>query len=170
MANILNRAKGIWRNIDRVDRLVFVAVIGLFLFLAILGFITAALAGGPKDDPELCVLALEDCRLEHSTDAALAKLYKAQLDALRERYKAEMDERERMWQDMYEEVKRQQAGVECWARVVEVEKQLEDEEQFYHWRLKSCGAIREKTKAAIKRYEKQVDELLTEREQDNWDE
>jgi hypothetical protein len=166
----MERLKKAWSSIDLWKRYLIVWLVGTFTIVMTGGLLTAALAGDPHSDPEFCGIALEGCEANLQVDSVQAKHYRAEVERLRDEHRKELAERERTWNSIYEDVRSKQAGVECWARVVELEQQLDDEMKFYHWRLKSCGAIREKTKGAVKRYERQVDALLSESEEAKLDE
>jgi hypothetical protein len=79
--------------------------------------------------------------------------------------KAERTEREHICQARVDRLWKTKAGEVCWAENERLVKQLEEEKKLYHWSLKFCGAITEKTPVQIKRYEKKVQEL-TENEEE----
>jgi hypothetical protein len=92
--------------------------------------------------------------------------YKGRLDAADTTYVEDLDAQYEICQNRHDRLWKTRAGEECYAENERLVKRLEDEKKFYHWSLKFCGAITEKTPVQIKRYEQEVEEL-TDQEEEN---
>ena len=91
--------------------------------------------------------------------------YKGRLDAAEKAYSEDLDAHEEICANRYDRLWETRAGEECYAENERLVKLLEEEQKFYRWSLKFCGAITEKTDAQVKRYEKKVYELTEQEEE-----
>lgn len=114
-------------------------------------------------------LELEACQLDLQTETFVRAMVEADEDRCHEDRLVSLRERDELHATRYDRLYESKAGLECWQRVSTLEQQLSDEKNFYYWRLKSCGAIADKTAVAVRRYERKVDEMMTETELANLD-
>jgi Skp family chaperone for outer membrane proteins len=135
----------------------------LYVLVAVLMAIVVVLAASRKAqssedihesvDLEWCIMSLESAEM-------MRDHYKGDLEEERKLYKETLKKREKLWEEIYERVKRQKAGEVCWAKNEALQQQIEDEKKFYRWSLKFGGYIKDKTDREVNKHEKKVQEFV----------
>lgn len=138
----------------------------LYSLWALLGFFAIAYGSDEREHDAAVkqALELEACQLDLQAETFVRSMIESDENRCHEDRLVSLRERDELHAARYDRLFESKAGLECWQRVSTLEQQLSDEKNFYYWRLKSCGAIRDKTPAAVRQYERKADELLSDTE------
>lgn len=143
----------------------FFVCLGGFFLISVAILLMATSKRKSKMDCPHCELALRLCEEGRQDDDEKIERNLENMRLLRDEHKRELEEREEVCESRYKTLQKSKAGEECWARVQEIEEELQAERSFYRWRLKFCGAIKEKTTREIRQYERKIDKLCASRPQ-----